>query len=189
MSLIEHAKKELEIAGLFNKDSAYDGALAPAVMELVEVFSKQGHSGMSASLVLDLFKKVASYDCIDPVKGTDDEWVDVDDHHYQNNRVPGLFKRKSDGKAYYLDAIVWRGQEPGDTFTGKVGDYRSRNFVKSFPFVPRTYYIDVIKDFDYQKYPQSEVVEGHNEKYVYCIKHIDKLEAVFEYYDRFENEK
>jgi hypothetical protein len=34
MSLIEHAKTELQIAGLFDKDSDYEGALEEAVMEL-----------------------------------------------------------------------------------------------------------------------------------------------------------
>jgi hypothetical protein len=62
MSLIEHAKMELQIAGAFDKDSDYQGAIGEAVMELIEVFSKQGHSGMSASYVAGLFHKLAKYE-------------------------------------------------------------------------------------------------------------------------------
>ena len=39
MSLIKHAERELRLAGFFDKDSDYEGALGKAVMELIEVFS------------------------------------------------------------------------------------------------------------------------------------------------------
>ena len=56
MGLIEHAKTELEIAGLFDvKGGFYEGMTGKAVIELIEVFSKQGHSGMSAPLVANIF--------------------------------------------------------------------------------------------------------------------------------------
>ena len=77
MGLIDHAKTELEIAGLFDKDSVYDGALGESVMELIQVFSKQGHSGMSAPLVANLFHKLATYQPLGPITGKDEEWGDV----------------------------------------------------------------------------------------------------------------
>ena len=40
--LTDHARNELKLAGLFDKDSDYDGMLGDSVMELVKVFSKQG---------------------------------------------------------------------------------------------------------------------------------------------------
>jgi len=55
MGLMEHAKKELELAGLFAKDSDYGGMLGDAVLELIEKFAEQGHSGASAGMVSDLF--------------------------------------------------------------------------------------------------------------------------------------
>lgn len=36
MGLIDHAKTELQIAGLFDKDSDYEGMLAESVMERME---------------------------------------------------------------------------------------------------------------------------------------------------------
>ena len=51
MNLIQHAQLELKLAGLFNKDSDYGGEIGKAVLELVNVFEKQGHSGFSAEWI------------------------------------------------------------------------------------------------------------------------------------------
>ena len=102
MGLIEHAKMELEIAGLFDEDSDYAGMVAKDVMELVEVFAKQGHSGMSAPYVAKLFNKLANYEPLQPITGKDEEWGDVrdlggDKSWYQNKRCSALFKDGKDG--------------------------------------------------------------------------------------------
>lgn len=63
MSLTQHAELELKLSGLFSEEGDfYGGSTGKAVMELIEVFSKQGHSGMSAPIVADLFKKLANYE-------------------------------------------------------------------------------------------------------------------------------
>ena len=73
-NLIKHAKVELKLAGMFDSDSDYDGELGKAVLELVEVFAKQGHSGFSAISVVNLFNQVARYQPLLPLTGKDDEW-------------------------------------------------------------------------------------------------------------------
>src|SRR3990167_8039882 len=107
MSLVEHAKKELRLVGLFDPDSDYAGALGKDVLALVKVFAKQGHSGFSAHMAIDLFSRVARYECLLPLTGEDDEWNDVDNAIYQNDRVPSVFKNKETNRAYYLSDIVW----------------------------------------------------------------------------------
>ena len=72
-----HAENELRIAGMFDGDSDYGGALGHAVMELIRVFSNQGHSGFSAHRTLQLFSKVADYEPLMPLQGTSDEWNEV----------------------------------------------------------------------------------------------------------------
>lgn len=58
--LVEHAVKELLRVGLFDHaDVDYNGKLAVDVTELVILFAKQGHSGASAELTIDLFTKLA----------------------------------------------------------------------------------------------------------------------------------
>lgn len=62
--LTNHAKRELKLAGLFDKDSDYGGMLGDNILELIKTFSKQGHSGMSASLALDIFNRLANYETL-----------------------------------------------------------------------------------------------------------------------------
>lgn len=104
MSLVEHAKYELELAGLFDKDSDYDGMLGEAVLELVEVFAKQGHSGFSASQTLQIFNEVANYKPLTAIGVSPDEWVDQSEASgvpmWQNKRRGTTFSRDA-GKTWY----------------------------------------------------------------------------------------
>lgn len=60
-NLVKHAEKELKKAGLFDKDSDYDGMLGEGVLELITVFASQGHSGMSAEMTVQLFERLARF--------------------------------------------------------------------------------------------------------------------------------
>jgi hypothetical protein len=103
-NLTEYAENELKLAGLFDKDSDYDGALGKAVLELVKVFSKQGHSGASASMVLQLFNRVAKFKPLTPIGKSKDEWMEVGTNMWQNKRFYSVFS-KDKGKTWYdIDA-------------------------------------------------------------------------------------
>jgi len=54
----EFFKRRLRELGMYDDDSDYDGMLGRAVEELSEVFGKQGHSGMSASVTRELLNKL-----------------------------------------------------------------------------------------------------------------------------------
>jgi hypothetical protein len=54
----EDAKKNLEMAGLFDSDSDYSGMIGHAVMKLVNTHLDEGHSGGSHEMVLFIFNKV-----------------------------------------------------------------------------------------------------------------------------------
>lgn len=58
MSVSSDAKRNLELAGLFDKDSDYGGMLGNAVLKLVETHFAEGHSGFSHELTLSIFNKV-----------------------------------------------------------------------------------------------------------------------------------
>ena len=66
-NLVKHAEFELKKAGLFDKDSDYDGQLGEATLELIKVFADQGHSGMSANMVRELFRKLSSFEPLTPL--------------------------------------------------------------------------------------------------------------------------
>lgn len=105
--LKEHAKYELERAGLFSKESDYEGLLGEKILELCECFAKQGHSGFSASMAVEIFNKLAQYQTLTPLTSDPQEWENVS--HYgakenppmwQNKRDPAYFS-KDGGKTWY----------------------------------------------------------------------------------------
>lgn len=135
MGLVSYAKDELRIAGYDSEDSDYGGMISEAVVELMEVFSKQGHSGASAPVVINLFTKLAKFEPITPLTGEDDEWNKVGENIYQNRRSPSVFKQN--GVAYDLDGKVFC--EPnGCCYTSS----NSRVNI-TFPYVPHTEYVKV----------------------------------------------
>lgn len=143
-NLVLHARRELEAAGFFKPDSDYDGALGPAVMELVEVFSRQGHSGFSAGQVRGLFNLVAAFKPVGPLTGDDSEWIEIDDDEglYQNVRCSRVFKDSTG--AYDIEGRVF--EEPnGVRYTRGGADRGSRVYVE-FPYTPTTEIVKVDAD-------------------------------------------
>jgi hypothetical protein len=144
-NLVAYAKSELEAAGLFSEESVYGGEIGKAVMELMEVFAKQGHSGGSAPKVAYLFQHLANYKPLSPITGEDQEWMEAGEGVFQNRRCLALFKKGKDGKPYYLNAIIWREEDDGSQFTGTVEGIPSRQFVR-LPFTPKSFYVIINKD-------------------------------------------
>lgn len=103
-NLEKHADRELKLAGLHKPDADYGGAMYETVMDLVKVFSKQGHSGFSAQMTLDLFNKVAKFESLAPIGKSKDEWVDISKEFgkpmWQNERNCALFSTDK-GKTWY----------------------------------------------------------------------------------------
>lgn len=162
----------------------------PEILSLCEKFGLSGQSGGSApytaTALSQAIKKLCLQEPICPVTGIDEEWTDVaklgdgdSDILYQNKRCSALFKNK-DGKCWYLDAVVWKTQTKS-TWSGKAFlkdgtillPYLSRAYVKSFPFIPKTFFIDVIEE---------EVAKDDFEFY---IKDKKQLSKVFKYYDQY----
>jgi hypothetical protein len=172
---LKHFKKELEIleAGLAESDNLVIKDFIPEIESIAEKFSKQGHSGGSAPLyaatLSSTIKKVLLFKPLSPLTGEASEWGHTSHGVWQNNRLSRVFKNGENSQPYYLDAIVWSGEEEYDTFTGVVEGIRSRQYIK-LPFTPKTFYVDVVKCDD-----------G-----VYKIKDRKQLKEVFEYYDEFE---
>lgn len=110
MSLLDHARRELDLAGIGDEDADYGGMLKDATLQLVEVFAAQGHSGSSAAMVTELVQRLMRYDILTPLTGEDSEWTDVAEYggdiQWQNNRLSHVFRDGGDGQAYDIDAIV-----------------------------------------------------------------------------------
>lgn len=171
MNLTAYAEQEMKAVGLHEPDADYGGMIYDAVLELVKTFAEQGHSGTSAAQTLAIFSKVAAFQPLKPLTGEDDEWTDVSEEYYQNKRNYAVFKEKATGRSYFLDAIVWKTQNGGH-YTGSTEDgTESRQYIRSFPFVPKTFYVDVV---------EREVAK---DDWAFAIKDREQLLEVGEYYD------
>jgi hypothetical protein len=102
-NLIDHCKKELQLAGYYDGDQ-YDAQIAQDVLALAEVFSNQQHSGFSAEAVLFTFNKVINWENLSPLTSDPEEWVDVGDMMgkpcWQSSRNPRVFSDDG-GKTWY----------------------------------------------------------------------------------------
>jgi hypothetical protein len=139
MTETDRSIRELEIAGLFDKDSDYEGMIGEAVKELLLVFQKQGHSGASAQMTAEIFRKLIKGDNLSPLSGKPDEWNDVARGVCQNNRNSAVFAKDNKGTgAYYLYGKIF--VEPdGCTYT--CNDSR---VPVTFPWTPpKTEYVSV----------------------------------------------
>lgn len=141
--LVLHAKREFRAAGYIPLDQPQEDGpnkwIQENVLELLEVCGKQGHSGFSASYCIDMFKKLASYEPLVPLSGDDDEWNEVGDGVFQNNRCSHVFKQadRFDGQAYDIDGRIFR--EPnGCCYTS-----RDSCVPVTFPYTPKREYVDV----------------------------------------------
>lgn len=169
------------------------------IRDIIEIFRKQGHSGGSApyysAAISSTIKKVLSFEPLSPIMGTDDEWSnEIDPNTYQNERCTSLFKtnilKRSHNKPYYLNAIVWQGEDEYDTFTGTVEDIASWQYIKGFPFTPKKFYINVKRVlYDIKIHKNMNYTSCDAGDYVYLIKNRNELKKVEEYYDMLEQLK
>ena len=190
-NLLKHAEIELEAIGaLSEKDDFYGGMTGKSVMELMRVFSEQGHSGMSANIVRNLFNKLADYKPLSSITCKDDEWGDVSEHQsgdvYQNKRLSSVFKDGKNGIPHYISAIVFTGQN-GSSFTSGSVELKSGGTVGSsqnikLPFTPKTFYIDVIETEWADK--DEKVKKQGGGWWTSYVKDENQLKEVFKYYNK-----
>lgn len=189
------AQRELEILSKSSPDKNNRPIIEPFIPEILalcEKFGKSGQSGGSApytaTAISQAIKKLCLQEPICPITGIDEEWVNVAEYGsgkdekecvWQNNRCSAVFKN-SEGKAWYLDAIVWKGERNTwsggallETNKGVFEQYRSRQYIKSFPFTPKTFYIDINE------------VEVAKDEWEFYIKTAAQLKKVFKYYDKY----
>ena len=151
-NIIEHAKRELKLAGYIPLEQEQEDDpnkwIQEDVLALLTLFEGQEHSGMSAPYCIALFKKLASFDILTPLTGKDEEWEQVEESLWQNSRYSAVFKGPEG--AYCVSAVVFRDDKDFTFTTGRLEDeegnyYKSRLNISKFPFTPKTFYVDVVE--------------------------------------------
>lgn len=190
-----HAKRELELL----EKTTPDAIVTPfknEILALCEAFGKSGQSGGSApftaTAISQAVKKLMMFETLAPLTGEDSEWVDMSEYNdgelmFQNNRDSRVFKNGKDGQAYFIEAIVFDG-DIGGRFTGNGSvthngeNISSSQYIKEFPFIPKTFYVDVI---DHRWVDKEEKTPDENgDWWTHSIKDENQLNEVFEYYDK-----
>lgn len=188
------AEKEFEIL----KKTVKDAIIAPfenEILALVKKFGESGQSGGSAPYTAGAISKAVKKLCLQEpicdITGIEEEWNDVSESCggeklFQNNRLSSVFKEGENGKPYYLDAIVFKGQN-GGCFTGSSIELKSGGTIGSsqyikLPFKPKTFYIDVIETEWADK--TETVKKDGGGWWTSVVKDESQLKEVFEYYDK-----
>ena len=102
-NMSEYAKSELELAFPHNTNDEIQVFLIKNIMELIQVFSKQGHSNHTAPYVLRYFNRLAMFKPIKPLTGEEDEWGEPygENHTQQNKRGSQVFRNHFDNSTAY----------------------------------------------------------------------------------------
>lgn len=141
--MVEKAKYELD---LLLKNCEDDESLQIQktinnnILDIVEMFAKQGHSGFTAEYCIPIIEKLLKQSFITPLTGSDDEWSEVSPGLFQNIRESSIFKdaENFDGRPYYINGKAFSNDNGKTYFTN--GDSA---VVIEFPLneLPKTEYI------------------------------------------------
>lgn len=138
MGMVEHIKTELKYAGYTPLDQEQEDGpnkwIQENLIEIGEVFSKQGHSGYSAAYCVNALNRLLRFSIMAPLQGTDDEWTEVSDGLLQNKRLSSVFK--SNGVAYDIDYRAFTERLPDSGEIVGFSNYLCREKI-TFPYIPK----------------------------------------------------
>lgn len=140
-NLVDHAEVELELIGM-GKDAPdkMNRLMHDNIIEMIEKFSEQGHSGFSASYAAGLLQKLMDFEPISDLTGADSEWNEVGTNQWQNRRCSHVFKDKD--HAYDIDGkIFYTKDDHSDTYTSS-----DSHVTITFPYRPKREYVKVAPD-------------------------------------------
>lgn len=103
MSLTKYAEEEL--ARIPHDKDGLQALMDKNILEIVKIFSEQGHSGFSAGYALSILERLLRFKPLSPLTGEEDEWYDTGHGRMQNKRCSSVFKN-SDGTVHDIDSII-----------------------------------------------------------------------------------
>lgn len=135
-NLLRHAKREWEIA--FPDQDEMQSDIGQDILDMVSLFSIQGHSGFSANYARQYVDKALQYAPFTPLTGNESEWAEpfCNEGTQQNKRCSHVF-RNPDGTCYDIQGKVFRDPD-GCTYTN-----RESRVPVTFPYIPKTEIVEV----------------------------------------------
>jgi hypothetical protein len=184
--LLKWAKKELKILennAASDKDKTalkLQRLVTKQTLDLLRVFSEQGHSGFTASYIRNLFNKLSNYKPITALTGEDSEWTDTMKYgskstYFQNNRCSAVFKN-SEGKTYWIDGYIFHdfSNIEQTEYSSGFTNFASSIFIKSFPWV--------VPDTPTYLYMKKGVTEELLDIYSTAIKTCNESSKEYDYW-------
>ena len=139
-NLVDYAKEELNRIGMIDSGEPYNDAVTKAILDLIELFASQGHSGFTAPYTVNVFKRLAMYEPLTALTGEDSEWNEIELGFYQNKRYSAVFKEK-DGKAYNSHGKIFT-NDGGETWYSNKDSHIEINFPYIVPNEPEKVYLN-----------------------------------------------
>ena len=139
-NLVDYAKEELKKIGMIDSGEPYNDVVAKAILDLLELFASQGHSGFTAPYAINVFKRLAMYKPLSPLTGEDSEWNEIESGLYQNKRYSAVFKEK-DGRVYNCDGKVFT-DDGGETWYSSKDSCVEITFPYIVPDEPEEVYLN-----------------------------------------------
>lgn len=107
--LYAHAKRELELLGMYDKDNPEnkDGLqpkLADSILKMIDAWGEVGHSGGSAMWTREIVYKLLGWENLTPITSNPEDWSDISEMNgspmWQSKRNPAVFS-KDGGKTWW----------------------------------------------------------------------------------------
>lgn len=108
-NLEKYASSELKRA-FTNETDGMQLLVIKDILELIKVFARQNHSGLSASYVLAYFNRLVRFKPIGPLTGDEDEWNEPygENETQQNRRCSSVFRDHHDNRtAHNIEGKVF----------------------------------------------------------------------------------
>lgn len=156
MSYESFAQREFRAAGWVDEDGKFKDEMQEAIcshiLDLLKIFSDEGHSGSTAPYTVNLFKQLALFEPIVPLTGEDWEWKDVShygagDPKWQNIRCGHVFK-DANGNAWDSEGRIFferRTDEDGGEYKVHFTS-RDSHVPITFPYTPKREYVEKVPE-------------------------------------------
>lgn len=142
--LIQHAERELALAGLSNNSNPDVAQKANYALSIIRLMSTQQHSPQSVDNVLQIVRALAMMQIISPLTANPTEWQIDREGVKRNRRYPSVVMDEA-GIAYNEGAIAW-GTPDGKWFTGTLETGETSKQPLKLPGYPQVVKIDVDAD-------------------------------------------